>query len=139
MTAKNQTTGLLVMGGVALSMVILAGVALLGADDPIRQRRPAAAAPEATPPAPAPVPAAAVEAKVPAALVKAPTQLALAAYELTPGTFLAWKNYLAGDAKSRFWERIAWRTNLWDAVVDAHTQDRPILLEVHGGNALGRC
>jgi hypothetical protein len=65
--------------------------------------------------------------------------LALEAYELTPATFRAWKDYVLGDPRQRLWQRIAWRTNLWDAVVDAHEQDKPILLEVHGGNALGRC
>ena len=86
-----------------------------------------------------PAPAQEVSTTVPAALVKPPTRLTLEAYALTPDTFLAWKNYLAGDPKSRLWERIPWRTNLWDAVIDAHEQDRPILLEIHGGNALGRC
>jgi hypothetical protein len=77
--------------------------------------------------------------KVPTALVTAPTRLALAKYDLRPATFQPWKDYLAGDPKGRAWERVPWHTTLWDAVADAQAQDRPILLEIHGGNALGRC
>ena len=97
------------------------------------------AAPGASAPAAPKLPPAPPAAKVPAALTKAPTRLSLEVYELTPATFAAWRDYLAGDPKGRLWERIPWRTTLWDAVVDAHAQDRPILLEIHGGNALGRC
>lgn len=80
-----------------------------------------------------------VDGQLPAALRKPPTRLALEAYELTPATFHAWKDYVLGAPRDRLWQRIAWRTTLWDAVVDAHEQNKPILLEIHGGNALGRC
>jgi hypothetical protein len=85
------------------------------------------------------VPAAPEDGRVPAALREPPARLALEAYELTPATFLAWKDYVLGDPRNRLWQKVAWRTTLWDAVVDAHEQDKPILLVIHGGNALGRC
>jgi hypothetical protein len=119
MASQDRTGAFARAGGVVLALVSLTGSARSGSDEPGSLSLPGP--------------------QVPAALRKPPTRLALEAYELTPATFLAWKDYVLGDPRNRLWQRIAWRTTLWDAVVDAHEQDKPILLEIHGGNALGRC
>jgi hypothetical protein len=141
MASKERPAAFALVGGAVLCFLTLVAFALLWSDEPAWQVR--ASQDNGRPtvvPSPAGQPSGlGVAVNQPSALVKPPTRLALEAYELTPETFLAWKNFIAGDPKSHFWERIAWRTTLWDAVVDAHEQDKPILLEIHGGNALGRC
>jgi hypothetical protein len=140
MSANDRRALLALAAGGALSVVTV--IALCRDGDAKPAPRPAAAVADEEPGPKVAAPAVrfdAVMPKAPAALVKAPTQLTLAAYELTPATFTAWRDYLLGDPRGRLWERIAWRTSLWDGVVDAHAEDRPILLEIHGGNALGRC
>jgi hypothetical protein len=141
MTPKKRTAAFVLTAGAVLSGVTFAsychfapGPGALPASPPPPAHSQAAATPSAAPPPPA-----LSAAKVPTALTKAPTRLSLEAYELTPATFASWRDYIAGDARGRLWQRIPWRTTLWDAVADAHAQDRPILLEIHGGNALGRC
>ncbi len=147
MASQDRTGAFALAGGVVLSLVTLTVYALSGSDESVSLSLPGPQAPAAPAPdekAPAAlarvkVSAAPEDGQSPAALRKPPTRLALEAYELTPATFLAWKDYVLGDPRNRLWQRIAWRTTLWDAVVDAHEQDKPILLEIHGGNALGRC
>lgn len=147
MHAQERTGALAITGGIALSVVSLVAYLKLSGDEGGGQSRPAAnpertavqevAAPENPAAKVAPLPQKATA--VPAALGRAPNRLSLEAYDLSPATFAAWRDYLLGDPAGRLWERIAWRTTLWDAIVDSHEQGKPILLEVHGGNALGHC
>jgi hypothetical protein len=147
MHAQERIGALAIAGGAALSVLTLVAYWKLAGDEAVSPPRRipnaerTAVEPVATPASPAaavaPIPRTATA--VPAALVRAPTRLSLEAYELTPATFAAWRDYLVGEPAGRLWERIAWRTTLWDAIVDSHEQGKPILLEVHGGNALGHC
>ncbi len=146
MSTKEKAVAVVLAGGAALCMLTLIAYSQFAGDGV--QPRPArsperAAVPPGAAKAPAPLlgekAPAPLGKEVPTALVTAPTRLALETYELTPATFFSWRDYLAGDPKDRLWARIAWRTNLWDGVIDAHEEGKPILLEIHGGNALGRC
>src|SRR5437867_1340784 len=124
MKAQERTGALAIAGGVALSVVTLAAYWHFAGDDAAVQPRTARAPEGAAVDQAAAVahPAAAVEplprtaTAVPAALSQAPKRLSLEAYELTPATFAAWRDYLVGDPAGRLWERINWRTTLWDGI-----------------------
>src|SRR5438445_317055 len=123
-SAKDRTAVLALGGGVALCAVALIAYSQFGEDGqgtrsgPAPQQahvpRGATKVPAAQAQALRPVSGGA--ATVPAALVNAPRQLSLERYELTPATFFAWRDYVAGSPKDQLWQRIAWRASLWDAV-----------------------
>src|SRR5438270_4437064 len=116
MASQDSTGAFALAGGVALSLVTLTVYSLSGSDKSVSlpipgPQAPAARAPDEKAPAAlarVKVPAAPGDGQIPAALRKPPTRLALEAYELTPATFIAWKDYVRGDPRNRLWQRIAW-------------------------------
>lgn len=45
--------------------------------------------------------------------------------------------HILPDKRDLVWTKIPWRATLWDAVIDAHEQEKPILLWAMNGHALG--
>src|SRR3954447_3433297 len=99
MSTKEIVTGVVLAGATVLSLGTLIAYSQVtgGEAQPRPARSPARAA---APPVAAKTPAslfggqapAPLGKEVPAALVKAPTRLALEKYELTPATFLSWRD-----------------------------------------------
>lgn len=51
--------------------------------------------------------------------------------------FAKWRDYLAPTESERSHRTIPWRASVLDGLVDAQTQDRPILLFLMNGHPLG--
>jgi hypothetical protein len=60
-----------------------------------------------------------------------------AAQELTPATYVRWRDYLRPGEKDLAYKSIPWRAGYWDAVVEAQAKDKPILLWAMNGHPLG--
>lgn len=56
--------------------------------------------------------------------------------ELNDQTYAKWRDYILPKSAEVNWEEVPWRTTLWDAVVEARRQDRPILLWAMNGHPL---
>lgn len=67
-------------------------------------------------------------------LASAPT---IAAEELTRETFDAWRDYIGPKDEELRWKDIPWRPSLWQAVIDAQHDRKPILLWVMNGHPMG--
>ena len=64
------------------------------------------------------------------------TPLAFAADEPKPVPVKRVLAHVLPDKADLVWTRIPWRATLWDAVIDAHEQKKPILLWAMNGHAL---
>lgn len=58
------------------------------------------------------------------------------AQDLTPETLEKWRAYLTPPPEELAWRKIPWRPTFWDAVVEAHEKDKPILLWAMNGHPL---
>jgi hypothetical protein len=59
------------------------------------------------------------------------------AQELTEKSYRRIRDLVVPRPSECRWERIPWRTTLWDAVREADEKNRPILLWVMNGHPLG--
>ncbi len=60
----------------------------------------------------------------------------VAAQELNDKSFTNYFKYVVPRPREEEWLAIAWRPSLWDAVVDAHKADKPIVLWLMEGHPL---
>lgn len=72
-----------------------------------------------------------------AVLALAPVALAENAPELSDATFERWRDFIAPKPGELSFRQIPWRARLWDAVVDAQAQEKPIVLWAMNGHPLG--
>jgi hypothetical protein len=56
--------------------------------------------------------------------------------ELSDQTYATWRDRIRPTAAERCFETVPWRTALWDAVVEAQSRDKPILLWAMNGHPL---
>ena len=49
------------------------------------------------------------------------------------------RNYVIGDTAEPEYFKVDWKDNVLDGVVDARTEDKPILLWLYFGGPLGNC
>ena len=56
--------------------------------------------------------------------------------ELNDQTYARWRDYIRPKPEEINWEEIPWRATLWDAVVEAQQQEKPILLWAMNGHPL---
>ena len=56
---------------------------------------------------------------------------------LTLETLEIWHNFIQPDGDEVRWQDIPWRASLWQAVVDAQAQRRPVLLWTMNGHPMG--
>ena len=61
----------------------------------------------------------------------------VAAQDLTDATYTHWRDYLVPAEKDLAYKAIPWRASFWDAVVEAQSKDKPILLWAMNGHPLG--
>jgi len=52
------------------------------------------------------------------------------------GNWKRLRDHVLPDRSERAWRRIPWRATLWDAVVDAHREKKPVLLWAMNGHPL---
>ena len=57
--------------------------------------------------------------------------------DLTDATYVHRRDYLVPAEKDLAYKAIPWRASYWDAVVEAQTKDKPILLWAMNGHPLG--
>jgi len=55
---------------------------------------------------------------------------------LTPSAAARVKRHVMPDKHELAWRKVEWRPTLWDAVIDAHKEKKPILLWAMNGHAL---
>ena len=60
----------------------------------------------------------------------------LFAAELTERNFPRIRDFILPKPSECRWERIPWRSTLWEAVIEANQKDRPILLWAMNGHPL---
>jgi hypothetical protein len=56
--------------------------------------------------------------------------------ELNDQTYARWRDFIQPKPEEVNWEEIPWRATLWDAVVEAQQQEKPILLWAMNGHPL---
>lgn len=56
--------------------------------------------------------------------------------ELNDKSFESWRDWIRPKAEERVVESIAWRPTLWDGVMDAQKEDKPILMWAMNGHPL---
>jgi hypothetical protein len=56
--------------------------------------------------------------------------------ELNDHTYAKWRDHVRPRAEEVNWQEVPWRATLWDAVVEAQRQDKPILLWAMNGHPL---
>ena len=56
--------------------------------------------------------------------------------ELTEANYDKWRDHILPRNWELSYRKIPWRTSFWDAVVEAHAQDKPILLWAMNGHPL---
>ena len=59
--------------------------------------------------------------------------------ELSFSNFKEIRNYVIGDTAEPEYFKVDWKDNVLDGVVDAMTEDKPILLWLYFGGPLGNC
>ena len=59
------------------------------------------------------------------------------AQDLERTTFEKWQTHILPKESELRWCAYAWRPSLWEAVVEAHEKDRPILLWSMHGHPMG--
>lgn len=79
----------------------------------------------------APFPTAA-EAALPDAPSDAPPEA-----RLTAATLEYWRDFIRPKERDLKWQRIGWRPSLWQGVLDAHEERKPVLLWVMNGHPMG--
>ena len=72
-----------------------------------------------------------------AGLLVATSSLAVAAETASEKTWKRIRDHVLPDAKDTRWQKIPWRASLWDAVIDANRERKPILLWAMNGHPLG--
>lgn len=60
----------------------------------------------------------------------------LPAQELTEASYERWRDHVLPTPKELAYRGVAWRPSYWEAVVEAHEKEKPILLWVMNGHAL---
>jgi len=56
--------------------------------------------------------------------------------ELNDQTYAQWRDHIRPKVKETCFCTVPWRTTLWDAVIDAQQDDKPILLWAMNGHPL---
>ena len=59
--------------------------------------------------------------------------------KLSFSNFKEVRNYVIGDTAEPEYFKVDWKDNVLDGVVDAMTEDKPILLWLYFGGPLGNC
>ncbi len=54
----------------------------------------------------------------------------------TAAEFERVRRHVVPTKKDMLWAKVGWRPTLWDAVIDAHKEKKPILLWAMNGHAL---
>jgi len=62
--------------------------------------------------------------------------VALTPPELNDQTYTKWREYILPRPAEMSWDEVPWRSTLWDAVVEARRQEKPILLWAMNGHPL---
>lgn len=57
--------------------------------------------------------------------------------ELNDANYIKVRDFLMPSTEEMAWRQIPWRPSLWQAVVDARRDDKPILLWAMNGHPLG--
>ncbi|MDA1265996.1 MAG: hypothetical protein O2816_13025 [Planctomycetota bacterium] len=63
--------------------------------------------------------------------------LAAAGQDLDATTFEHWRDYVVPAAEDERWLEVGWRATYWDAVLEAHELERPLLMWAMNGHPLG--
>lgn len=56
--------------------------------------------------------------------------------ELNDKSLASWRDWIRPKAEERSVESVAWRPTLWDGVMDAQKEDKPILMWAMNGHPL---
>ena len=56
--------------------------------------------------------------------------------ELNDQTYARWRDHIRPKPPELSWHTVPWRATLWDAVVEAQRQEKPILLWAMNGHPL---
>ena len=59
------------------------------------------------------------------------------AFSLTTRNFDMWKNYITPTENDLAWTRIPWLSSFSEGMIQANTQQKPVLLWVMNGHPLG--
>jgi hypothetical protein len=60
----------------------------------------------------------------------------LSAQELTEATYEKWRDHVLPSPGERRYQALTWRPSFWEAVVEAHTKEMPVLLWAMNGHPL---
>jgi len=63
----------------------------------------------------------------------------IALQELTEETLAKWRDHVVPTAEELRWRAVPWRPTFWDGVVEAHKQEKPVLLWAMNGHPLALC
>jgi hypothetical protein len=61
---------------------------------------------------------------------------ATATPELNDQTYARWRDHIRPKPEEVNWQEVPWRATLWDAVIEAQQQEKPILLWAMNGHPL---
>ena len=64
------------------------------------------------------------------------TPALLSAGELTAKSWVRVMDHVLPDKAELRWQKVGWHATLWDAVIEAHEEKKPILLWAMNGHAL---
>ena len=57
--------------------------------------------------------------------------------KLTDKNYVQTRDYLLPKGDEEDWVKVEWRTTLWDGVIDAQKEDKPIMLFAMNGHPFG--
>jgi hypothetical protein len=71
------------------------------------------------------------------ALLLAYLALPVSSEDLTKDNYKQIRDHILPKPEEETWREIPWRVTLWDAVIDANKEDKPILLYAMNGHPFG--